>query len=135
MQPNIAEVDWKSVMESTGPYPPDAYHFVREGLNWTSKQVYADPEGLSDIDRHLSGQQLCMGLRDFAIDRFGFLAPTVLQSWSIGRTDDFGRIVYALIDLGVMSRTPDDSVEDFRAVYDFSEAFHRQALVEHIEAT
>ena len=132
MQPKSVEVDWQSVMEATGPSPPDAYHFVREGLNWTSRQMHEDIQELPEIDRHLTGQQLCLGLRDFAIDQFGYLAPTVLHSWSIGRTDDFGRIVYALIDLGVMSRTADDTIEDFRAVFDFSEAFHDQALVERI---
>ena len=73
--------------------------------------------------RHVSGQQLCTGMRDLAVRRWGLLAGTVLRRWGIRSTLDFGRIVYALIDAGMMSRTPDDSLDDFKAVFDFSAAF------------
>ena len=101
----------------------EALHFVREGLNYTVHRMHEDPAAVDDFDRHVSGQQLCMGLRDFAIRQYGMLAPTVLGHWGIQRTDDFGRLVFAMIDAGVMSKTPDDSFEDFRSVYDFAEAF------------
>jgi uncharacterized repeat protein (TIGR04138 family) len=70
-----------------------------------------------------------MGLRDFAIERYGMMALQVLQGWNVHRTDDFGRIVFGMIDAGLLSKTNRDSAEDFRGVYDFHEAFSRDRLV------
>lgn len=117
------QVDWNRVRREAGPYPLEAFNFVRDGLTFTSQQVHPDHDQLPELDRHISGQQLCLGLRDYAIERYGLLARTVLDHWQINRTDDFGRIVFALISAGVMSKADDDELEDFRAVYDFDEAF------------
>ena len=119
-------------MQIAGPYPMEAFTFVREGLSFTAEQLHGDPEQMSDVDRHINGQQLCMGLRDFAIERYGLMAPVVLDHWHVRRTEDFGRIVFAMIDGGLMSKTDDDSLEDFRAVFDFDEAFRRDQLVARI---
>lgn len=73
--------------------------------------------------RHVTGAQLAHAVRELAGERFGFLARTVLESWGVTRTDDFGEIVYHLIDAGVMSKTDEDKKSDFDAVYDFHEAF------------
>ena len=78
--------------------------------------------------RHVTGQQLCLGLREYAIERFGMLAPCVLRHWNISRTEDFGRIVYALIEAGRLDKSADDSIEDFYAVFDFDEAFSPAVL-------
>jgi uncharacterized repeat protein (TIGR04138 family) len=116
--------DWKIMRDKAGPFPPQAFQFVREGLAHTVKSIHGDGlSGLDDEGRHVSGQQLCLGLRDFAIKQYGRLAKTVLVSWSIKGTDDFGRIVFAMIEAGLMRKTEEDSLEDFRAVFDFDEAF------------
>ena len=101
-----------------GPYPQEAFEFVQRGLSYTVQKVHreqTDPEA----SRHVSGQQLCEGLRDFAFRQWGMLARIVLERWGINATVDFGRIVFTLIEAGQMQKTPDDSLEDFRDVYDF----------------
>jgi len=75
-----------------------------------------------------------MGLRDFAIECYGSLAPIVLRHWDVYRTDDFGAIVYHMADLKLLRTSPEDSIEDFRGVFDFDEAFHQQELRECIGA-
>jgi uncharacterized repeat protein (TIGR04138 family) len=127
MTQTAIEVDWRRLAAKTGPYPAEAFHFVREGLTRTSELVHGP--GGADADRHVSGQQLCIGLRDFAIERYGMLAPSVLAGWHVHRTDDFGRIVFAMIEAGLLSKTPRDSMDDFRGVFDFQEAFGRDRLV------
>jgi uncharacterized repeat protein (TIGR04138 family) len=117
------------------PYPIEAFDFVREGLSFTVQRVHENPEALPEADRHICGQQLCLGLRDFAIEQYGYLAPLVLGHWNIHRTDDFGRIVFLLVDLGMMSKTQSDHIDDFRAVYDFSEAFAESELLGRIAAS
>jgi uncharacterized repeat protein (TIGR04138 family) len=124
--------DLRKLLEQAGPYPLEAFNFVREGLSYTAQKVHNDYEALPETDRHITGQQLCLGLRDFAIEQYGLLAPTVLSHWRIRRTDDFGRIVFAMIDAGLMTRTDRDTPEDFRAVYDFKEAFSDEELIARI---
>lgn len=121
-----ALVDWKHVQAKAGPFPPEAFQFVRDGLAHTVRMTYGEA-GMSseteDESRHVSGQQLCIGLRDFAIVQFGALARTVLERWGVRRTEDFGKIVFAMIDAGLMRKTDEDTLEDFRDVYEFEEAF------------
>ncbi len=117
-----------SEIVAEGPYPLEAFNFVREGLSYTARRVHGSGDPSQELDRHVSGPELCMGLRDFAIEQYGYLAPTVLRQWRIRRTDDFGRIVFTLIDHGYMSKTDEDTLEDFRGVYDFGEEFADEVL-------
>lgn len=127
------QAELSTMLRSAGPYPLEAFNFVREGLSYTVQRIHenADPMSQND-DRHITGQELCLGLRDYAIHQYGLLAPSVLAQWNIHRTDDFGRIVFAMVDAGLMSSTEEDSVEDFRSVYHFGEAFCREELLSHI---
>ena len=81
--------------------------------------------GLDALNRNVSGQELSWGLRDYALRRWGLLASVVLRSWGIERTDDFGNIVFALVDHGFMQKEPHDSIADFQSVYRFEDAFDK----------
>lgn len=108
--------------QATERHPPEAYQFVREGLDYTVDAVHANAD-MAPESRHITGQQLCLGLRDYAIRQYGRLARPVLAKWGIRRTEDFGHIVYHMIETGLLSKTADDSPEDFENVFDFAEAF------------
>lgn len=122
------DIDWMAIRETAGGYPLEAFAFVQRGLGETVARIHQGPPDRSELGRHVSGQQLCLGLRDLALSRWGMMAPAVLESWNVRRTEDFGRMVFAMIEHGVMSKTPQDSLEDFRAVFDFDEAFAPSAL-------
>lgn len=110
-------------LEATG-FPPQAFNFVREGLEHTVKLVHASADARGDDEsRHVSGQQLCMGLKSYAIKQYGLLARTVLRSWNIHTTADFGKIVFAMIEAEMMRKTEEDQLEDFVGVFEFDEAF------------
>ncbi len=79
--------------------------------------------GPQAFDRHVSGEQLCWGLRDLAVERWGMLAATVLRSWNIRRTRDIGQLVFSLIAAGRLQKQPTDRIEEFEAVFDFRDAF------------
>ncbi|MBC8522512.1 hypothetical protein H8D29_01155 [PVC group bacterium] len=129
--------DWTEVAQST-PYAPAAFNFVDRGLAYTTNFIANTQKTsefeLDELQRHVTGQQLCMGLRDFAIECYGPFAPSVLRHWDVYRTDDFGSIVYHMADLKLLRTSPHDSIEDFRSVYDFDEAFHQHELRECIGA-
>ena len=117
------------MVDSAGPYPLPAFNFVQEGLSFTSEQVFDDPIGLPEMDHHVSGQELCMGLKNYALAQYGMMAPVVLAQWNIKRSDDFGRIVFAMIEAGLMSSSTEDTPEDFHAVFDFNEVFSRSEML------
>jgi len=125
MPPSDQPVQAKSVqqvVQDVGLYPPEAYAFIQKGLAHTVQKLHGkqkDPRA----SRHITGQDLCEGLREFALAEWGRLARTVLRRWNITSTLDFGRMVFAMVDGGLMQKTEEDSVEDFRNVYDFRNAF------------
>ena len=126
-------INWKAVRQRAGTYPQEAFQFVRHGLTHTAAATHGEGERGEMADggpeRHVNGAQLCMGLRDYAIHQYGLLARPVLAHWGIRRTDDFGRIVFALIDAGIMRKSAEDCLEDFQGVFDFDEAFSVHELV------
>lgn len=114
------------ILQKDPTYPRAAYQFVKEALAHTVQQR-ADATGRPSPQvgerHHVSGRELALGIRDLAREQFGPLARTVLDSWNVHATDDFGRIVYLLIEVGEFGQSDDDDIGDFAGVYDFDEAF------------
>lgn len=126
-----SSLDWPSIRDRASQFPEEAFDFVREGLRHSVQTLHGkldDIDGPPDERRHVTGQQLCMGLRDLAITRYGLLAKTVLHRWGVRKSDDFGTIVYAMIDRGELRSSDRDSIDDFKGVFDFAEAFSRCEL-------
>ena len=121
----IREKSVQQVVEDVGLYPPEAYAFIQQGLTFTVQKLHGkqkDPKA----SRHVTGQDLCEGLRDVALAQWGRLARTVLRRWNITSTLDFGRMVFAMVDAGLMQKTDEDSIEDFRNVFDFRATFEAE---------
>jgi uncharacterized repeat protein (TIGR04138 family) len=105
------------LVRSDPRYPAQAYYLIYEGLDYTQR--------LLERQGHVSGQELAEGIRQMALEQFGLMARTVLASWGIKSTADFGELVFNLVENGLLKKTAEDSREDFKDVYDFSEAFER----------
>jgi uncharacterized repeat protein (TIGR04138 family) len=65
-----------------------------------------------------SGQELLAGIVDLAKEEYGGLAWTVFSEWGIARSEDFGAIVFALVEEGLLGRQPEDSIHDFEGGID-----------------
>lgn len=100
-----------------------AYDFVRLGLDHTVKELRKKDSARADKSRHVSGPELLEGLRVYALDQFGPLAKTVLNTWGVRRCRDFGDIVFNLIEYNVFSKTDNDRREDFSDIFEFDDAF------------
>ncbi|MGC4032462.1 MAG: hypothetical protein QM754_12165 [Tepidisphaeraceae bacterium] len=122
----------EDVAEANGRYAVEAFYFVQKGLAVTAAKVHAGHA--KSHSRHISGQELAEGLRDIAIERWGLLARTVLSQWGVYNTLDFGRIVYAMIDAGIMGRSDEDRLSDFKDVYDFKTAFEQNYKIVPVQA-
>jgi uncharacterized repeat protein (TIGR04138 family) len=100
-----------------------AYFFVRQALDHTLKGV--KKEAVVRGSNHVSGQELLAGIREYALDQYGPMAYALLEGWGLRQCEDFGDIVFHLVDYGVLGKTEQDRREDFTGGYDFREAFLR----------
>ena len=105
-------------------YHHDAYHFVRDALDFTQKQATKD----SKRPHHVTGQQLLAGIREFALQQFGPMCLTVFEEWGLRNCQDFGEIVFNMVETGLLAKTETDSRADFAGGYDFHEAFRQPFL-------
>lgn len=155
--PPQPQPDWTTIRTRAKSFSPAAFDFIRDGLAYAVEKlseahgpgasaaseaeslIAVAPPGVrraigkdgnaGTVSRHISGQQLCGALRHLARDRYGMLALTVLHRWGIRTTEDFGVMVYALIDRGEMRSSHNDRFDDFVNQYDFAEAFAVHATV------
>lgn len=120
--------DLRSIARSS-QYPLGAFLFVQRGLDFTVRRIHGelDENDSAQMEsRHVGGRELCYGLREFASQQYGLLARTVLRRWRINSSEDFGNIVFAMVDAGLMHKTDEDNIEDFIDVFDFADAFSPQ---------
>ncbi|MGF1483828.1 MAG: Minf_1886 family protein [Opitutales bacterium] len=102
-------------------YAPGAYHFVRQALDYTLKRP--ERQNADGTSKHVSGQELLEGIREYALDQYGPMSMVLLHDWGLNRCEDFGEIVFNLVDFGVLGKTDNDRREDFAGGYAFSDAF------------
>lgn len=98
-------------------YPAEAYFFVRDGLDDTVKRL---KKGARGVMRHVTGKELSEGLCAFAIEEYGPMARFTLAAWGLHRTEDFGEVVFKLIEAGRLGKTANDRKEDFAGLFDLA---------------
>lgn len=111
----------RQIARADGRYSPEAFYFLFEALEVAVK--LAGKDGLQGTARHVSGREVLDGMREHALASFGPLAAYVWRAWGVRETLDWGHVVFLLVDQGMLKRQDSDSIEEFRAVYDFDEAF------------
>jgi uncharacterized repeat protein (TIGR04138 family) len=125
----MQEVNFDEVLEQIlakdKRYRRDAYLFVREALDFTQKLIVKENRGEL---RHVTGQELLDGIRQFALTQFGPMVITVFEDWGVRNCPDFGAIVFNMVESGLLAKTEKDSREDFENGYDFRDAFSKPFL-------
>jgi len=110
----------------------EAYNFVREALDFTQKLLGKPPK--DDVPRHVSGQQLLEGIRDYALQQYGPMSLMVLEEWGIRRCEDFGELVFNMVENSLLAKTEKDSRDDFKGGYEFEDAFRKPFLPAKVSA-
>ncbi|MGA2278968.1 MAG: Minf_1886 family protein [Verrucomicrobiota bacterium] len=110
----------EQILARDSRYTREAYLFVREALDYTQKFVGKETRGQI---RHVSGQELLGGIRQFALNQFGPMVVTVFEEWGVHSCRDFGEIVFNMVETGLLAKTEKDTRDDFQNGYDFTEAF------------
>lgn len=125
------------IAKKDGRYHFESYIFIQQALAYAQFELgmgLPRPFGLEGEgeeeemtepppEAHLTGQQLCEAARLYALDMYGLMAKVVLNNWGIETTTDFGNIVFKLIEVGEMTQSAEDRLEDFKDLYDFEQAF------------
>lgn len=110
------------IFQENQQYKFEAYSFVMAALHHTVSKL---PQV-----RHVSGRELLEGIREYTLEQYGPMARTVLNYWGIHQTVDFGKIVFSLVEAGILRKQPEDNLEDFTNVYDFKNAFDQGYKIE-----
>ncbi len=96
-------------------YRPDAYAFLMEALSFTQRRL--------NRERHVTGEELLNGIKEFAVRKFGPFATMIFERWGVRSTEDFGHIVFNLVEHGFLIKQDEDSFDSFRNGYSLEEAF------------
>ena len=122
----MQEVNFDEVVEQIlakdNRFHRDAYGFMREALDFTQKVIGKENQGKV---RHVTGQELLDGLRQFALSQYGPMTVTVFEEWGIRNCKDFGDIVFNMVEIGLLAKTDKDSRDDFQTGYDFTDVFRK----------
>ena len=112
----------EQILKEDPRYDAEAYLFVKEALDYTVKALNKPADG---PNKHVTGTELLDGIRAYALGEYGPMTYRVLTTWGIKRCEDFGDIVFNLVDKGVLGKSTNDRKTDFSDGYDFFEAFAR----------
>jgi uncharacterized repeat protein (TIGR04138 family) len=104
------------VAEHDARYAKEAFWLVRDGVAHALQSHSGD-------SRHVTPHELLKSLRILALERYGSDAREQLHSWGVTRCEDFGEIVFTLIEKRVFGKRSEDRKEDFENGYDFATAF------------
>jgi uncharacterized repeat protein (TIGR04138 family) len=122
----MQEINFEEVVDKLFAQDPrfarEAYHFTREALDHTQKVVSRENKGAV---RHVTGQELLEGIRQYALQQYGPMTVTVFEEWGIKNCRDFGEIVFNMVECGLLAKTEKDTRDDFQQGYDFTEAFRK----------
>ena len=120
---------WKKlqrIIKKDSRYSVQSYQFIFEALDFTASQLGKKYNSSREEERHVSGQELSEGIKQYSLVKFGFMTKTVFELWGITNSGDFGEIVFNLVESGLMGKTESDSVDDFKNLYDFQTEFENK---------
>jgi uncharacterized repeat protein (TIGR04138 family) len=125
MQPLNFDDVLSKIVESDSRYHRDAYMFLRDSLEFTQKVI---SKANKNQVRHINGKELLNGIREYALITYGPMTATVLEEWGIRSCEDFGNMVFLMVENNLLRKQEQDSLADFQNAYSFEEAFRKPFL-------
>lgn len=117
MEPNDVLERIEELADASGRYRAAAFVFILSCLEHARRRLAR--EG------HVTGKELVESARQLALEQYGPMAKSVLNHWGVETTEDFGRIVFLMVEHGILSKTEEDRIEEFRDCFDFETEFVR----------
>ena len=110
----------EEVLKMDSNYSEDSYYFLQEVLLQAVDKQRKDSAG---ENKHVSGGELLETFRGRMLKQFGPMSMTLLEEWGLSCSEDVGKMVFNLIEVGAFGKSERDQKEDFIDVYDFEEVF------------
>src|SRR5438445_8590813 len=110
MQAANFEESVEKILQKDQRYHREVYCFLREALDHTQKLL--GRSGKDEI-HHVTGQELLEGVRAYALLQYGPMSITVLNEWGIRQCEDFGEMVFNLVEVAILAKTERDTRDDF----------------------
>jgi uncharacterized repeat protein (TIGR04138 family) len=114
---------WDSIKNaaSKSGFHKQAVSFVLETTSYARKHVSLD-------GAHVGARLFCHAFRDYARLRFGGEERAIgaLAGMGIRRSEDVGRIVFALVDAKRIMAAPEDSLEQFAGLFTVENLFNAE---------
>jgi len=110
----------EKIVAQDSRYSMEAYYFVREALDFTQKKLVRNKK--IQQPQHISGEELLEGSRNFTLKEYGPMGFFVLAAWGINQSSDIGELVFNMVESNLLSKTDEDTREDFSGGFKFSEA-------------
>lgn len=95
-------------------YTLESYQFVSNAVSSTIAKLTAH--------RHISASELLVGIRNYAREQYGAVAPLVMDKLGLRTARNVGEVVYLLISVKLLSASPEDSPEDFNVSFSWEES-------------
>jgi uncharacterized repeat protein (TIGR04138 family) len=124
MQEVNFDEELEQILAKDSRFHRDAYLFIRDALQITKRQVHKENRE-SREEKHVTGQELLEGIRQFALKEFGPMSVTVFEEWGVRNCRDFGEIVFNMVEIRLLAKTERDTRDDFQSGYDFTDAFRK----------
>ena len=116
------------MVEQNPRYHRDAYLFLREALDFTQKVIGKAQKNRGRDGSHITGQEMLEEIREYAQGIYGPMTVTVFEAWGVTSCEDFGQMVFLMIENNLLRKTDQDRPEDFKNGYSFEEAFRKPFL-------
>jgi len=122
----FADDVFERLRQQGAAYDERAFVFVLAAIQYLQSKLR--------VRRHVTSAELAWACRDFGLDQFGLMAREVLEYWGVRETADLGRIVFSLVDIGLLITQPGDREDDFAGVFDFAQAFQANYIWRGVSA-
>lgn len=110
----------EEIVHNDPRYAAEAYSFISDAVLYTSRKQEAD----SRIQkRHITGKELLLGIKEFAVNQFGPIAPEVLRYWGLNDSMAIGNVVFNMVNNQLLGKSQEDTIDDFRNGFDFDSEF------------
>jgi uncharacterized repeat protein (TIGR04138 family) len=114
-QEDLLKEGLSRIQQVCKPYSVEAFSFVLGALEYAQETL---PKR-----RHINGKELLAGILSYGKQQYGPMAISVFEHWGIHNTEDFGKIVFKMVEAKILSKTDEDSLADFKDVFDLKKVF------------
>ncbi|NQZ68171.1 MAG: hypothetical protein HRT89_08875 [Lentisphaeria bacterium] len=108
------------ILQKNPLYTKDAYRFIYDGVNFAHTKIC---QRENSKVRDVQAPELCSLLAEYIQGELGPMALHLLHEWGIYQTNDFGEIIFFMVEERLLSASADDNRSDFDNHFDFEDVF------------